>query len=187
MSEVDLHAALQQHFNFSAFRPSQQAAIEHVLAGRNTLVVMPTGAGESLIYQLAALMLPGTALVFSPLIALMKDQVDSLAQRGHAATYINSSLDTAEQTRRVRSLSNGDYKLILVAPERLRQPSFRAALKQESISLLAVDEVHCLSHWGHDFRPDYLHIADARTDFNAPVTLALTATATPLYGSACYH
>nr|MBP7688288.1 RecQ family ATP-dependent DNA helicase [Thermoflexales bacterium] len=175
----DLYAALQQHFNFSAFRPGQQPAIEHVLARRNTLVVMPTGAGKSLIYQLAALMLPGTALVFSPLIALMKDQVDSLTRRGLAATYINSSIDPAEQARRIRSLGNGEYKLILVAPERLRQPSFRAALKQVPISLLAVDEAHCLSQWGHDFRPDYLHIADARTDFNAPVTLALTATATP--------
>ncbi|MBI5568142.1 MAG: RecQ family ATP-dependent DNA helicase [Chloroflexi bacterium] len=179
MSEVDLHAALQQHFNFSAFRPGQQAAIEHVLARRNTLVVMPTGAGKSLIYQLAALMLPGTALVFSPLIALMKDQVDALTRRGLAATYINSSLDATEQARRIRALGHGEYKLILVAPERLRQPSFRAALKQVPISLLAVDEAHCLSQWGHDFRPDYLHIADARTDFNAPVTLALTATATP--------
>ncbi len=179
MSAVDLHAALQQHFNFPAFRPGQQAAIEHVLARRNTLVVMPTGAGKSLIYQLAALMLPGTALVFSPLIALMKDQIDSLARRGIAATFINSSLDAAEQARRIRSLSNGDYKLVLIAPERLRQPAFRAALKQAPISLLAVDEAHCLSQWGHDFRPDYLHIAAARADFNAPVTLALTATATP--------
>lgn len=179
MSAVDLHAALQQHFNFSAFRPGQQAAIEHVLAQRNTLVVMPTGAGKSLIYQLAALLLPGTALVFSPLIALMKDQIDALARRGIAATFINSSLDAAEQARRIRSLSNGDYQLVLIAPERLRQHTFRAALKQVPISLLAVDEAHCLSQWGHDFRPDYLHIADARTDFNAPVTLALTATATP--------
>lgn len=179
MSEVDLHAALQQHFNFSTFRPGQQPAIEHVLARRNTLVVMPTGAGKSLIYQLAALMLPGTALVFSPLIALMKDQVDSLTRRGLAATYINSSLDATEQARRIRALGNGEYKLILVAPERLRQPSFRAALKQVPISLLAVDEAHCLSQWGHDFRPDYLHIADARADFDTPVTLALTATATP--------
>ncbi len=185
MPEVDLHAALQQHFNFMAFRPGQQAAIEHVLARRDTLVVMPTGAGKSLIYQLAALMLPGTALVFSPLIALMKDQIDALTRRGIAATFINSSIDTAEQARRIRALSNGDYRLVLIAPERLRQQSFRAALKQVPISLLAVDEAHCLSQWGHDFRPDYLHIADARADFkaragfDAPVTLALTATATP--------
>ena len=179
MSAVDLHAALQQHFNFSTFRPGQQAAIEHILARRNTLVVMPTGAGKSLIYQLAGLLLPGTALVFSPLIALMKDQIDSLTRRGIAATFINSSLDAAEQARRIRSLSNGDYKLVLIAPERLRQHAFRAALKHVPISLLAVDEAHCLSQWGHDFRPDYLHIAAARTDFNVPVTLALTATATP--------
>jgi ATP-dependent DNA helicase RecQ len=179
MPAVDLRAALQQHFNFTTFRPGQQAAIEHVLAGRNTLVVMPTGAGKSLIYQLAGLLLPGTALVFSPLIALMKDQIDSLTRRGLPATFINSSLDAQEQARRIRALGNGDYKLVLVAPERLRQPAFRAALKHAPISLLAVDEAHCLSQWGHDFRPDYLHIAAARTDFNAPVTLALTATATP--------
>ncbi|MEI6308727.1 MAG: RecQ family ATP-dependent DNA helicase [bacterium] len=179
MAEVDLYAALRQHFNFSTFRPGQQAAIEHVLAQRNALVVMPTGAGKSLIYQLASLLLPGVALVFSPLKALMKDQIDSLTRRGIAATFINSSLDSAEQARRIRSLSNGDYKMVLVAPERLRQHTFRAALKHVPISLLAVDEAHCLSQWGHDFRPDYLHIAAARMEFNPPVTLALTATATP--------
>lgn len=106
MSPVDLHAALQQHFNFSTFRPGQQTAIEHVLARRNTLVVMPAGAGKSLIYQLAGLLLPGTALVFSPLIALMKDQIDSLTRRGLAATSINSSFDVQEQARRTRSLTN---------------------------------------------------------------------------------
>ena len=176
---TDLHAALRQHFDFPEFRPGQAAALEHVLAGRDTLVVMPTGSGKSLIYQLAALMLPGTALIVSPLIALMKDQVDGLARRGLAATFINSSLDSAEQTRRLRGLAAGEYKMVLVAPERLRSRIFQQALAHASLSLLAVDEAHCLSQWGHDFRPDYLHVAEARRELQAPVTLALTATATP--------
>jgi ATP-dependent DNA helicase RecQ len=176
---MELHTALQHYFNFPAFRPGQQAAIENILAGRNTLVVMPTGAGKSLIYQLAALQLPGTALVFSPLVALMKDQIDSLARRNIPATFINSSLDSAEQGRRLRALAEGEYKIVLVAPERLRSKPFRDALTQIRLSLLCIDEVHCLSQWGHDFRPDYLHIAEARRDFQASLTLALTATATP--------
>jgi ATP-dependent DNA helicase RecQ len=150
-----------------------------VLAGNNALVVMPTGSGKSLIYQLAGLMMEGTALVFSPLIALMKDQVDGMTRRGIPATYINSSLDLNEQGRRVRALVNGEYKLMLVAPERLRSPNFRAALRQTKISMMAIDEAHCLSQWGHDFRPDYLHIAQARQQLQPHVTLALTATATP--------
>lgn len=173
------HDALQQYFNFPSFRPGQAEALEHVLAGRNTLVVMPTGAGKSLIYQLAALLLPGTTLVSSPLVALMKDQVDSLTRRQIAATFVNSSLDTAEQARRLRAMAEGQYKIVLVAPERLRSRAFRNALSHLSISLLAIDEAHCLSQWGHDFRPDYLHIAEARKAFKAPMTLALTATATP--------
>ena len=179
MSEVDLHAALHRHFNFPAFRPGQEAALQSVLNGRHTLVVMPTGSGKSLIYQLAALQLPGVTLVISPLIALMKDQVDSLTRRGIAATFINSTLATSEQTHRLRALSEGRFKIVLVAPERLRSRAFREALSRTPISLLTVDEAHCLSQWGHDFRPDYLHIAEARSQFKAPVTLALTATATP--------
>ena len=180
MSEVDLHAALHRHFNFPAFRPGQEEALQQsVLAGHHTLVVMPTGSGKSLIYQLAALQLPGATLVISPLIALMKDQVDSLTRRGIAATFINSTLTASEQTDRLRALSGGRFKIVLVAPERLRSRAFREALSRIPISLLTVDEAHCLSQWGHDFRPDYLHIADARQHFNAPIVLALTATATP--------
>ena len=179
MSEVDLHAALHEHFNFPAFRPGQAEAIQHVLRGQHTLVVMPTGSGKSLIYQLAALQLPGVTLVVSPLIALMKDQVDSLTRRGLAATFINSSLAASEQTDRLRALAEGRYQIVLVAPERLRSRAFREALNHISISLLTVDEAHCLSQWGHDFRPDYLHIAEARDQFHAPIVLALTATATP--------
>lgn len=179
MSEVDLRAALQQHFSFPAFRPGQAEAIDHVLNRRHTLVVMPTGSGKSLIYQLAALYLPGTTLVISPLIALMKDQVDSLTRRGIAATFINSTLTASEQADRLRALSAGQFKIVLVAPERLRSRAFCDALAHISIDLLTIDEAHCLSQWGHDFRPDYLHIADARQHFNAPIVLALTATATP--------
>ena len=123
--------------------------------------------------------MPGVTLVISPLIALMKDQVDSLTRRGLAATFINSSLAASEQTDRLRAVAEGRFKIVLVAPERLRSRVFREALGHSPISLLTVDEAHCLSQWGHDFRPDYLHIAEARDHFNAPIVLALTATATP--------
>ncbi len=176
---MNTHDALRHYFNFPAFRPGQEEALNHVLAGRSTLVVMPTGSGKSLIYQLAALLLPGVTLVISPLVALMKDQIDGLNRRQIAATFINSSLDTSEQSRRLRALAEGQYKIVLVAPERLRSRAFREALARVSLGLLAVDEAHCLSQWGHDFRPDYLHIAEARHEFKAAVTLALTATATP--------
>ena len=125
---VEVQAALQHYFGFPAFRPGQEAALAHVLNGRDTLVVMPTGAGKSLIYQLAALLLPGVTLVISPLVALMKDQSDSLTRRGLPAAFVNSSLDPAEQTRRLRALADGQYKILLVAPERLRSRLFREAL-----------------------------------------------------------
>src|SRR5438552_14158131 len=117
---MDAHELLRTSFGFPAFRPGQAEALAHVLAGRDTLVVMPTGSGKSLIYQLAALLLPGTTLVISPLVALMKDQVDSLARRGIAAAFVNSTLTTAEQQQRLRALAAGQYKILLVAPERLR-------------------------------------------------------------------
>ncbi len=178
IDDATLHAALEKYFHYPAFRPGQLDALHHVLAGRDTLVVMPTGSGKSLIYQIAALARDGTALVISPLVALMKDQVDSLTRRGIAATFINSSLTVAEQDRRLAALAANQYKIVLVAPERLRSAPFIGALKRARLSMLAIDEAHCLSQWGHDFRPDYLHIADARREFNPPVTLALTATAT---------
>lgn len=143
------------------------------------MVVMPTGSGKSLIYQLAALLLPGTALVISPLVALMKDQVDRLVRRGLPATFINSSLDGAEQARRLRGVAAGEFKMVLVAPERLGSRAFRLAVRRLPLSLLVVDEAHCVSQWGHDFRPDYLHIAEARRALQVRVTLALTATAAP--------
>lgn len=174
----DPERALKRYFGFSGFRSGQREALGYVLSGADTLVVMPTGHGKSLIYQLAALLLPGTALVISPLISLMKDQVDSLVRRDIPATFINSSLTPAQQNQRLREMAAGNYKVVFVAPERLRSQPFRDALARIALSILVVDEAHCLSQWGHDFRPDYLHIAAVRSDLGSPVTLALTATAT---------
>jgi ATP-dependent DNA helicase RecQ len=175
----DLIATLHAHFGFPAFRPGQAEAMQSLLASEHMLVVMPTGAGKSLIYQLAALHRPGLTLVISPLIALMKDQVDGLARRGIPATYINSALPTDEQARRLQAMAEGAFRLAYVAPERLRSVPFQQTLSRVTVGLLAVDEAHCISQWGHDFRPDYLHIAGARAGMGEPVTVALTATATP--------
>jgi ATP-dependent DNA helicase RecQ len=176
---ADLLTLLRDRFGLADFRGGQRAAIEHVLAGRNTLVVMPTGSGKSLVYQFCALALPGTALIISPLIALMKDQVDRLQTLGIAATYINSSLSSAEQLRRIEKLERGDWRMVYIAPERLRSAAFMHALNKAHVSLLAVDEAHCISQWGHDFRPDYLRIGEMRKVLGEPITVALTATATP--------
>ncbi len=139
---------LRRHVGLEAFRQGQREAIEHVLHGRNTLVVMPTGSGKSLVYQFCAMALPDTALVISPLIALMKDQVDRLQSRGIAATFINSSLSGEEQARRMGQLAEGRWNLVYVAPERLRNQAFLNALRKARVSLLAVDEAHCISQWG---------------------------------------
>lgn len=170
---------LREYFDLTDFRDGQRTAIEHVLAGRSTLVVMPTGSGKSLIYQFCAMVLPGTALVISPLIALMKDQVDRLRTIGIPATFINSSLSAQEQQRRIEGLERGEWRLVYIAPERLRSAAFVHALRRVRVSLLAVDEAHCISQWGHDFRPDYLRIGAMRKALHEPVTMALTATATP--------
>lgn len=176
---TDLQASLKQHFGFSSFRPGQEEAIRALINTKNTLAVMPTGSGKSLIFQLASLFLPGLTLVISPLIALMKDQVDSLEKHGVAATFINSSINSSEQSIRLKAMAQGKYRLVYLAPERLRNARFLAAIKGIKISLLAVDEAHCISEWGHDFRPDYLQIAKFREIIGNPVTAALTATATP--------
>ena len=174
----NLTSILNKQFGINAFRPGQQEAIEHILAGEDTLVVMPTGYGKSLIYQLAALLVPHVTLVVSPLISLMKDQVDSLSKNKIPANFINSSLTSGDQNDRLYHLAQGRYKIVFIAPERLRSLAFRNAVADTEVSLLVVDEAHCLSQWGHDFRPDYLHIAEFSHLCNDPTILALTATAT---------
>ncbi|ATB37053.1 ATP-dependent DNA helicase RecQ [Cystobacter fuscus] len=170
---------LVRHFGLTEFRPGQAQVISSVLSGRNTVVVMPTGAGKSLCYQLPAMLLPGVTLVISPLIALMKDQVEQLTARGISATFINSSLSDMDRADRLRRLRAGEFKLVYVAPERFRSPSFLDALTQVGVDLLAVDEAHCISQWGHDFRPDYAQLGQVRKRLRPPRTVALTATATP--------
>jgi ATP-dependent DNA helicase RecQ len=175
-----LLAALVQHFEHDGFRPGQAEAIAAVLRGESVLAVMPTGAGKSLCYQLAAVLLPGTTLVVSPLIALMKDQVDGLPESvACRATTLNSTLDSLALNERMSRAAAGGYKLVYAAPERLRQRPFLHALKQAGVSLLVVDEAHCVSLWGHDFRPDYRFIAKAWHELGEPPILAMTATATP--------
>jgi ATP-dependent DNA helicase RecQ len=175
----DLLGALGSHFGYRAFRPGQQAVVQSVLSGRPTIAILPTGGGKSLCYQLPAMLLPGTTVVASPLVALMKDQVDALAARGIAATYVNSSLGDAERRERQGQIRRGEHRLVYVAPERFRSTSFREAIAQVRVPLFAIDEAHCISSWGHDFRPDYLRLAEARGHLRAERVLALTATATP--------
>jgi ATP-dependent DNA helicase RecQ len=178
---ADALIALQQHFGFADFRAGQTEVISALLAGKDAVVVMPTGSGKSLCYQLPALMFPGATLVVSPLIALMKDQVDALKARDLPATFINSSLAEAEQWSRLEQLRGGRFKLVYIAPERFRSGRFTDALKSLNISLFAVDEAHCVSTWGHDFRPDYLRLKTVRETLKqgGTQTVALTATATP--------
>ncbi|MBV8383141.1 MAG: RecQ family ATP-dependent DNA helicase [Planctomycetaceae bacterium] len=177
---LDLEQTLRDHFGLERFRPGQREVIEHVLQARDVLCVMPTGGGKSLCYQLPALLLPGLTLVVSPLIALMKDQVDALTQRGIRATLLNSTLDPGEQRARIQEIEAGRYDLVYVAPERFRSPRFVEVMARLKPALLAVDEAHCISEWGHDFRPDYAKIGHARRRLGSPPCIALTATATDL-------
>lgn len=176
---VPLEGHLHQ-FGLTAFRPGQREVIETVLAGSDCLCIMPTGGGKSLCYQLPSIARVGATLVISPLIALMKDQVDGLRARGFRATFINSSLDSSEQHARMQQMSAGEFDLIYIAPERLRNKVFQEALGHSKIQLLAVDEAHCISEWGHDFRPDYARLGVLRQRLGSPQTIALTATATPI-------
>jgi ATP-dependent DNA helicase RecQ len=182
-SIADALTSLHEHFGFSDFREGQREVITAVLEGKDTVVVMPTGSGKSLCYQLPAMMFSGATLVVSPLIALMKDQVDALRVRGLPATFINSSLAEREQWARIDALRQGQFKLVYVAPERFRSKRFLDALKSIAVSLFAVDEAHCISTWGHDFRPDYLRLKGVIQALNETregiQTVALTATATP--------
>jgi len=170
---------LARHFGFREFLEGQERVIETILAGQDAVVVMPTGGGKSLCYQLPALMLDGITVVISPLIALMKDQVDGLVEKGIPATFINSSLSPSAMDERTARMQRGEYRLVYVAPERFKSDRFVQALAPLSIALFAVDEAHCISQWGHDFRPDYLRLKWALRDLGQPQVIALTATATP--------
>jgi len=178
MTDTQLLAALKQSFGFDTFRPLQGEIVADVLAGRDVFALLPTGGGKSLCYQLPALVRPGLTLVISPLIALMKDQVDSLQAAGVAATFLNSTLSPDEARERMRGLDEGYYRLLYVAPERAMLDSFKEALRRWNVTLLAVDEAHCVSEWGHDFRPEYQQLAALREVLPGVPLMALTATAT---------
>ncbi|MDA2634029.1 DNA helicase RecQ [Bacillus cereus] len=171
---------LASYFGYSSFRRGQDETIKNVLDGKDTVCIMPTGGGKSICYQIPALVFEGTTLVISPLISLMKDQVDTLVQNGISATYINSSISIAEANQRIQLAKQGHYKLLYVAPERLDSIEFVDQLIDMKIPMIAIDEAHCISQWGHDFRPSYLHIHRI-LDYlpEKPLVLALTATATP--------
>ncbi len=175
---MELLSELKRYFDLSSFRPGQEEVLRAVLEGRDALVVMPTGGGKSLCYQLPALIRDGTAIVVSPLIALMKDQVDVLRKRGIAASFINSTLSLAEQRQVLKRLKAGELKLLYVAPERFRQKEFLHTLSHSRISFVAIDEAHCISQWGHDFRPDYLRLGRILERTGQYQILGATATAT---------
>jgi len=178
-SATDLEAALER-LGHREFRAGQRQAIETLLNRDRLLLVAPTGGGKSLIYQLPSLVLPGTALVISPLISLMADQVEALEERGIAATYLAATLDPNELRGRVSAIARGEFDLVYAAPERLAFAGFRAMLKGLDCPLIAIDEAHCISEWGHDFRPEYLEIGKLLGDFPQSRVLACTATATPV-------
>jgi ATP-dependent DNA helicase RecQ len=176
----ELRHALKDLFGFDGFRPGQERVVRAALEGRDTLALMPTGAGKSLTYQLAAMLRPTPTLVLSPLIALMKDQVDKLPARvAGRATFVNSSLAPDEAAARLRAVAAGETRILYAAPERLRQEAFVATLREIGVALVVIDEVHCVSMWGHDFRPDYLFIRRALEALGLPAVLGMTATATP--------
>ncbi|MDQ3632793.1 MAG: RecQ family ATP-dependent DNA helicase, partial [Actinomycetota bacterium] len=180
MPAIDPHVALREHFGFSVFRPGQEEAVRAALDGRDVLVVMPTGAGKSLCYQLPALMRDDLTLVVSPLVALMEDQVQALAWRAPGRVgVVNAQQDPGANDDAVAAAVRGDVRVLYVAPERFSSPGFARALKAADVGLFVVDEAHCVSQWGHDFRPDYFRLADAARWLGASAIVASTATATP--------
>jgi len=178
VSRDALHAKLKDVFGYDTFRPLQEEIVAATLAGRDVLALLPTGGGKSLCYQLPALVRPGLTVVISPLIALMKDQVDSMTATGVEATFLNSTLDEQEARKRLRELYDGRYRLLYVAPERLFAGAFFERLREWNVSAVAVDEAHCISEWGHDFRPEYRRLAELREMLPDVPFLGLTATAT---------
>ncbi|HEX7479372.1 MAG TPA: RecQ family ATP-dependent DNA helicase [Polyangiales bacterium] len=179
MTELDLHSGLRS-LGYSEFRPGQERAVQTLLSDRRLLYVAPTGGGKSLVYQLPAVLLPGTTLVVSPLIALMQDQVSALSARGVAATYLASTIPGEELDRRLRAAARGEFRVLYVAPERLGNSGFRRLLSALQCPLVAVDEAHCISEWGHDFRPEYMQIGALLSLLPNARVLACTATATPI-------
>ncbi|HEX8296149.1 MAG TPA: DNA helicase RecQ [Chthoniobacteraceae bacterium] len=178
MPPAQLLRTLKQSFGYDAFRPLQEEIITDALAGRDVFALLPTGGGKSLCFQLPALLRPGLTVVVSPLIALMKDQVDALTASGIPATFLNSTLGAEESKRRLRGLHQGEYRLLYMAPERLMLSGFLQTLKSWNVEQIAIDEAHCVSEWGHDFRPEYRQLANLREHFPAAPIMALTATAT---------
>ncbi|HVZ47470.1 MAG TPA: ATP-dependent DNA helicase RecQ, partial [Gemmatimonadaceae bacterium] len=176
---ADAERVLQASFGYSSLRPPQRRAIAAVLRGRDTLVVMPTGGGKSLCFQVPALLLDGLTVVLSPLVSLMKDQVDTLVRKGIAAAGLHGGLAAGEQADAIGAALRGDVRLLYVAPERLVAGHTLQALRRVRIALLAVDEAHCISEWGHEFRPAYRELMAIRAPLGMPPTIALTATATP--------
>lgn len=176
---TDIGALLATHFGFDSFQPGQEKVITALLEGRSALAVFPTGGGKSLCYQLPALEIEGLTLVVSPLIALMKDQIDFLRSRGIAAARLDSTMEAAEAVAVSEAIQSGKLKLLYVAPERFNNERFVSEMKRTKIGLFAIDEAHCISEWGHNFRPDYLKLAETVKDIKAERVLALTATATP--------
>ncbi len=177
---MNLYAALRERFGYDAFNPGQEEVINRVLAGEDTLAILATGAGKSLCYQLPALMLPGTTVVVSPLIALMKDQLDMLEEHGvHETVALNSTLSEDQEAAAMARIASGTIKIVFVTPEKLEDDAFVTILQQLTVPLFVIDEAHCISQWGHDFRPAYLNLGRVIGALGKPTVLALTATATP--------